>query len=102
MIRSLFALALTFVASAAIASPREWVDSNRAAILREYLDLLAIPNVASNNADIRRNADFIVAMMQRRGLAPRLLEGEDGGSAAHLWRMAGPGRDPDAHPLCPL
>ena len=27
---------------------------------------------------IRRNADHIVAMMQRRGLSPRLLESEDG------------------------
>ena len=44
----------------------------------EYLPLLAIPNVASNRADIRRNADHIVAMMRRRGLAPRLLESADG------------------------
>ena len=42
------------------------------------MELLAIPNVASNRADIRRNADHIMAMMRRRNLNPRLLESEDG------------------------
>src|SRR5258706_9624900 len=34
----------------------------------------ALPNVASDRENIRRNAEFILAMMQRRGLRPRLLE----------------------------
>ena len=68
-------LALT---APATASPRDWVAANQQAVLEEYLPLLAIPNVASNRSDIRRNADHIVAMMQRRGLNPRLLESEDG------------------------
>lgn len=72
------ALILLAFASPATASPRDWVAANRQAIIDEYLPLLAIPNVASNRADIRRNADYIVAMMQRRGLNPRLLESEDG------------------------
>jgi acetylornithine deacetylase/succinyl-diaminopimelate desuccinylase-like protein len=69
---------LLLLAAAAEASPRDWVAANRQAVLNEYLPLLAIPNVASNRADILRNADHIVAMMQRRGLNPRLLESEDG------------------------
>lgn len=69
---------LLLLAAAAEASPRDWVAANRQAVLNEYLPLLAIPNVASNRADIRRNADHIVAMMQQRGLNPRLLESEDG------------------------
>ena len=48
------------------ASPRDWVAAHREPLLREYLELLAIPNVASNRDDIRRNADHIVAMMERR------------------------------------
>ncbi len=71
-------LLLLAIAAPAAAAPRDWVEANRAAILREYLPLLAIPNVAANRADIRRNADHIVAMMQRRGLGPRLLESADG------------------------
>jgi acetylornithine deacetylase/succinyl-diaminopimelate desuccinylase-like protein len=71
----LFLLAFAVPATAA---PRDWVAAHRGDILREYLELLALPNVASNRADIRRNAEHIVAMMQRRGLNPRLLESEDG------------------------
>lgn len=76
MIRALVAM-LFIVASPAAAEPREWVNENRAALLREYLHLLAIPNVASNLADIRRNAEHITSMMEKRGLSPRLLENSD-------------------------
>lgn len=72
------ALLLLALAAPATASPNDWVNAHRQALLDEYLPLLAIPNVASNRVDIRRNADHIVAMMQRRGLNPRLLESEDG------------------------
>ena len=77
MLRWLIPLFVLLAAPAA-ADPRAWVDANRQAILDEYLPLLAIPNVASNRADIRRNADHIMAMMRRRDLNPRLLESEDG------------------------
>jgi len=85
-------LLLVALAVPASAAPRDWVAAHRGDILREYLDLLAIPNVASNRADIRRNADHIVAMMQRRGLAPRLLESEDGQAPPLIygeWRVPG-------------
>jgi acetylornithine deacetylase/succinyl-diaminopimelate desuccinylase-like protein len=83
---------LFLAAGAADAAPRDWVDRNRAAILREYLPLLAIPNVASDRADIRRNAAHISAMMERRGLSPRLLESEDGKAPPLIygeWRVPG-------------
>lgn len=50
--------------------------ADRAALLNEYVELLAIPNVATNVPDIRRNADHIMGQMARRGLSPRLLEGD--------------------------
>ncbi len=68
------------VAAAALLTPPAQaapVAQDKAAILAEYIDLLAIPNVATNVSDIRRNADHIMAMMDRRGLAPRLLEGDN-------------------------
>jgi acetylornithine deacetylase/succinyl-diaminopimelate desuccinylase-like protein len=46
-------------------------------ILSEFVQLLAIPNVASDRANIRRNAEAIAMMMARRGLAPRLLESDE-------------------------
>ena len=85
------ALLLLLTAPAA-AAPRDWVAANRDALLAEYVELLAIPNVASNREDIRRNADHIVAMMARRGLSPRLLESEDGSAPPLIygeWRVPG-------------
>src|SRR5687768_14561721 len=67
--------ALLLAAAPATAAPADWVERNRSAILAEYVPLLAIPNVATDVADIRRNAQHIMAIMERRGLAPRLLEG---------------------------
>ena len=43
-------------------------------ILDEFTRFLAIPNVASDRQNVRRNAEFILEMMQRRGLNPSLLE----------------------------
>ena len=43
-------------------------------ILREFISLLSVPNVASDHENIRRNAVLIVEMMKHRGLEPRLLE----------------------------
>src|SRR5436190_9399231 len=43
-------------------------------ILREFVALLSIPNVASDRENIRRNAAHIFEMMKQRGLEPRLLE----------------------------
>src|SRR4030088_1586923 len=71
--------ALTIVAITALAangqSPvREYRRAHERQILDEFTRLLAIPNVASDRQNIRRNAEFIIEMMQRRGLNPRLLE----------------------------
>ncbi len=59
------------------ASVRAYRQHNEAKILAEFTSLLAIPNVASDRTNIRRNAEAIVEMMRRRGLSPRLLEASD-------------------------
>ena len=62
---------------AAAQSPvRDYRRAHERQILAEFTQLLAIPNVASDASNIRRNADFILQMMQRRGLNPQLLEGK--------------------------
>jgi hypothetical protein len=48
--------------------------ANEHRILREFVRLLSLPNVASDRENIRRNAEHISEMMRARGLAPRLLE----------------------------
>ena len=72
-------LTLLFLTAAILATPAQAApaEQEKAAILTEFIDLLAIPNVATNVTDIRRNADHIMAMMARRGLAPQLLEGDN-------------------------
>src|SRR5882724_3321965 len=53
---------------------REYRRSHELEILLEFVSLLSIPNIASDHQNIRRNADFILEMMRRRGLNPQLLE----------------------------
>src|SRR5918992_3159354 len=53
---------------------REYRRANEHRILREFVELLSIPNVASDSENIRRNAARLVEMMTARGLKPRLLE----------------------------
>src|SRR3989441_4586675 len=62
------------VATFAQTSTRDYRRAHEHQILSEFTRLLAIPNVASDRENIRRNAQFIVAMIQRRGLNPQLLE----------------------------
>jgi acetylornithine deacetylase/succinyl-diaminopimelate desuccinylase-like protein len=55
-------------------SVRDYRGKNEHRILKEFIELLSVPNVASDNPDIRKNATFILEMMKQRGLNPRLLE----------------------------
>ncbi len=54
---------------------RDYRIANEHRILEEFVTLLSIPNVASDQVNIRKNAALIIEMMHRRGLEPRLLEG---------------------------
>ncbi|HEY9226040.1 MAG TPA: hypothetical protein VIP11_05300, partial [Gemmatimonadaceae bacterium] len=50
-----------------------------AEIVRELSNFLAIPNLASDAANIRRNADYLMRLMAARGITTRLLESQAGG-----------------------
>lgn len=52
----------------------EYRRAHERQIIDEFTRLLAIPNVAADLPNIRRNAEFIRDLMQKRGLSPRLLE----------------------------
>ena len=56
-------------------SVRAYRQAHEAEIVRELAELLAIPNVASDSPNIRRNAAAIIEMMSRRGIQAKLLEG---------------------------
>ncbi|MBA4138602.1 MAG: peptidase M20 [Opitutus sp.] len=78
--RPLFAGLALFIAPLLPANP--WLENVRAVrsaqqqeLIAEYREFCAIPNVSGDQANIRRNAEFIVAMMKKRGIAAELLEG---------------------------
>ncbi len=71
-------LALGIVAAAWGATPlqekvRAWRIAEEGRLIDEFREFVAIPNMTIDRANIRRNADFIVAMMKRRGIEARLL-----------------------------
>jgi acetylornithine deacetylase/succinyl-diaminopimelate desuccinylase-like protein len=68
---------------------RAWRAQNELAILRELVDFLAIPNLASDDANIRRNAAHIRKMMEQRGITTQLLE--YGGPPAVYGELRAPG-----------
>ena len=79
LIRSLLVaavLAPSFHTAVAQSSIRDYRRAHERQILAEFTQLVAIPNVASDAPNIRRNAEFILEMMRRRGLNPQLLEGK--------------------------
>lgn len=63
--------------SQTVNSVREYRVANEHRLLNDYVQFLSIPNVASDTANIRKNADHIVGQMQKQGLKPRLLEAAD-------------------------
>ena len=52
---------------------RQYRQQHERPIVDEFVSLLAIPNIASDGANIKRNADFIAQMLQKRGVTPRLI-----------------------------
>ncbi len=60
--------------SSAQTSVRSYRQSHEVEILKELVDLLVIPNVATDLPNIERNARHIAALLERRGVRTRLLE----------------------------
>ncbi|MGH9798779.1 MAG: M20/M25/M40 family metallo-hydrolase, partial [Blastocatellia bacterium] len=60
--------------SPAAAAAKNYRQTHEHEIMAEYISLLSIPNVASDKANIGRNASLIVQMLELRGVKTRLLE----------------------------
>ena len=48
---------------------REWRAAHERQILDELIELVSLPNIASNQADIAKNADLLTTMFKKRGFA---------------------------------
>ena len=53
---------------------RAWREQHETEIVRELATLVAIPNVATDTPNIRRNAELLKAMLEKRGVSARILE----------------------------
>jgi acetylornithine deacetylase/succinyl-diaminopimelate desuccinylase-like protein len=69
---------------------RQFREANEKAILAEFIEFLAIPNLASDAPNIERNAAAIVAMFHRRGVATKVLR-VDGAPPVVVGTLATPG-----------
>src|SRR5690242_206024 len=85
-------IALPPVRARAQSAVRDYRRAHERQILEEFTRLLALPNIASDRDNIRRNAEFIREMMQRRGLHPQLLEGKSADTPPAVygeWKVPG-------------
>ena len=88
---SLLCLALSAAPNSQPAqAARAWRESHERAIVDEFFELLRIPNLASDTANIRRNAEAIAKIMEKRGVKSRLLE-TPGAPAAVYGEIRTPG-----------
>jgi acetylornithine deacetylase/succinyl-diaminopimelate desuccinylase-like protein len=65
---------VVFAQSTVQQNVRHFRQTNESKILQQFVELLSLPNIASDNKSIRANAALILEMMQQRELNPRLLE----------------------------
>jgi acetylornithine deacetylase/succinyl-diaminopimelate desuccinylase-like protein len=77
-VKSIFAsLATLACAAAAFAQPPDverYVREHQPAIVREFMELLAIPNVRSDLPNIRRNGERLRQMLEKRGMNPEVWD----------------------------
>jgi acetylornithine deacetylase/succinyl-diaminopimelate desuccinylase-like protein len=72
------------------AAVRAYQQAHDVEIVRDLAEFLAIPNLASDSVNIRRNARHIVQMLERRGVRARLLE-TPGSPPAVFGELLAPG-----------
>ena len=91
------ALALALAAPPMEADPvklreqvRSWRTAHEKEVVGELSGLLALRNVASDRADIQRNADHLLEMLRRRGFETRLLTAK-GSPPAVYGELPSPG-----------
>ena len=71
---ALLAAGLPLAATDATVAARAWREAHEREIIQEFFGLLRLSNVAADADAPRRNAEAIRRMMERRGVASRLLE----------------------------
>jgi acetylornithine deacetylase/succinyl-diaminopimelate desuccinylase-like protein len=81
-VKCLLVLVCAVIGSLAFAAPgfaqppdvERYVREHQPAIVREFMDLVAIPNVRSDLPNIKRNAELLRQMLERRGMKPEVWD----------------------------
>jgi acetylornithine deacetylase/succinyl-diaminopimelate desuccinylase-like protein len=69
----LFSLTPALTAQTPAEAARQYTTAHRAELTQEFSKFLAIPNVAADPANLKRNADLLVELLKQRGVESRLL-----------------------------
>ena len=85
----------------AVTAAETHVAAHEEAIVGELRELLALPNIATSESDIRRNAGLLVEMLEKRGVDARILE-TPGAPVAVYGELGIPERAADTPFLCAL
>src|ERR1700733_12417991 len=68
----LLCLATAIAAQKPPETAREYTAAHRAELVQQFSELLSIPNVAADPANLKRNADVLLEGLRKRGLDSRL------------------------------
>src|ERR1700751_4362557 len=76
-------ISITAIAIGVLAQPPDlktavssWVDTHQRQVVGELLEALAIPNVAADKPNIRRNAEHLRGLLAHHGFASEIREPE--------------------------
>jgi acetylornithine deacetylase/succinyl-diaminopimelate desuccinylase-like protein len=82
--------AAAFAQNPAATAARHYRETHERAIVDEFINLLSMPNLARDTANIRKNAAAVSAILEKRGVKTRLLE-VPGAPPAVFGEIATPG-----------
>ena len=66
---ALCGLGLSAAPSPSVVKVREWRATRERQIVAELMQLVSLPNIAANQADILKNADALTMMFEKRGFS---------------------------------
>ncbi len=78
-------LSTQVIAQTDIDKVRAYRKANEHQLLDEYFEFLAIPNLAFDKRNIQRNAEYIVAMLAKRGVKAQLLPSQTIGTPSAVY-----------------
>jgi acetylornithine deacetylase/succinyl-diaminopimelate desuccinylase-like protein len=70
---------------------RDWRKAHEKAVVADFVALLSMPNVATNVADVEKNAAYIEGKLKTRGFKTRILSAEPGTPPSVFGEMKVPG-----------